>query len=391
MTDRMTRRPKGDGSISKRKDGRYDVSLTHKGNEQKTTAADQKSALAKMEEFRKLAGLSTVEGAFRDYCDQWLAAKKRSLAPDSYRRYEVELRLRIKPLLGDLDLQEIDADDIEGYVTELVEACECKAGVYRCRCRNCGHPISSVQQVNFSLLILRTIFNKALLSRKIIWNPAKAVPYLKQDEDEVFKPSPLSVEEVKRFFEHHARDRLIALYTLTVALGLRSAEARGLRWRDIDLDGGTVTIWWQLTRSRGQWEWVKLKTKESRRTNVRLPAQCLSVLKAHRERQSLEKSWAGTLYEDRDLVFCHEDGTPVWSSSLSKRFKKMCLEAGVEPRRIHDLRHTTGHLLASMKVDQRVIMEALRHTKIEMSIHYSDVPDENVAAAYNLVERQIYG
>ena len=93
--------------------------------------------------------------------------------------------------------------------------------------------------------------------------------------------------------------RLEALFTSGLAVGIRSGECSALRWPDVDMDAGKVTIRHTLQRvkrrgeKKGHLELLPPKSKKSRRT-VDLPAICVTALRAHKLRQEQERSLAGT-------------------------------------------------------------------------------------------------
>jgi integrase len=122
---------------------------------------------------------------------------------------------------------------------------------------------------------------------------------------------PLSVEETRRFLETIKGDRLEALFTVAVSLGLRQGEALGLRWRDVDFESGTLRIRYALQRLKatqdsdshahsGRFHLVEPKTKQSRRT-IALPAVTLSALADHKRRQHEERKLAGSAWQVPEL------------------------------------------------------------------------------------------
>lgn len=89
---------------------------------------------------------------------------------------------------------------------------------------------------------------------------------------------------------HIRGDRLEALYLVTTTLGLRQSGVLGLRWSDIDLEAGALSVRRSLQRYNGEYHLEGVKTVRSRR-RLNLPDQLMEVLRAHRDRQSFE-AWA---------------------------------------------------------------------------------------------------
>jgi integrase len=67
----------------------------------------------------------------------------------------------------------------------------------------------------------------------------------------------------------------------------------------------------------------ELKTAKSRRTLVLTP-EIVTKLHAHRVRQSEAKIAAGPLWQDHDLIFTSEVGTPMDPDNFSHTFSKLC-------------------------------------------------------------------
>jgi integrase len=151
---------------------------------------------------------------------------------------------------------------------------------------------------------------------------------------------------------------------VALAVGLRQSEALGLRWADIDLDNGTLTVRRGLHRVAQQGlVYEEPKADRSRRT-LALPGQLVEALRAHRAAQLEERVAAGPLWQDNDLVFAQANGRPIERKSDWRAWKRLLDEAGVREVRLHDGRHTAATLLLSEGVHPRVVMEVLGHSQM---------------------------
>jgi len=149
-----------------------------------------------------------------------------------------------------------------------------------------------------------------------------------------------------------------------VALGLRQSEALALRWTDVDLDNGTLTVRRGEHRVRGQGlVYEEPKADRSRRT-LALPAPLVDALRAHRAAQLEERIAAGALWEDHDLVFAQPNGKPIDRKADWRAWKAVLGEAGVRDVRLHNGRHTAATLLLSEGVHPPVVMEVLGHAQM---------------------------
>jgi integrase len=137
--------------------------------------------------------------------------------------------------------------------------------------------------------------------------------------------------------------RLGAYVILSLTTGIRTEEARALRWDHVDLDGDPEART-PVPPSIAVWRSVRLhgdtKTEKSRRT-LALPQSAVAALREHRKWQASSRLAAGPLWQDTGLVFTTSVGTPLDASHVRRDFRSLCKKAGIEgvwaPR---ELRHT---------------------------------------------------
>ena len=122
-----------------------------------------------------------------------------------------------------------------------------------------------------------------------------------------------------------------AYIVLSLLAGLRTEEARALRWADVDLDGDQaarppvpphVAIW-RSVRGNGD-----TKTERSRRT-LALPAAAVHALRAWTGSQTDERRASGGDWHDTGLVFTTHHGAALDAANVRKMFKRICTEADV--------------------------------------------------------------
>ncbi len=170
--------------------------------------------------------------------------------------------------------------------------------------------------------------------------------------------------ELGRFLESVRDDRLAACWRFLAVTGCRRGEALGLRWRDLDLDAGRAIIVQTVVGSRAISE---TKTDRGRRT-IALDDTTIAALREHRRAQNAERLLMRTAYEDHDLVFCREDGTPIWPRSLTRAFARIVNTANLPQIRLHDLRHTHATLALQAGVHPKVVQERLGHATISITL-----------------------
>ena len=287
------------------------------------------------------------------FLDRWLAdVITPSRGHGTTRSYEQHVRVHIVPAIGHRQLAKLTAQDVQGLITASLAS-----GL-------------SAQTVGSILATLRLALGQAERWDLVSRNVAQLVdrPRAKR-----FEPAPLNPDEACCLLRAVAGDRLAALYEVSVRLGLRQGEALGLRWRDVDLGAGILAIRHSLQRVNRKLTLIEPKTERSRRS-IDLTAPLVDALTAHRERQALERDFAGDRWHPEwNLVFCWAIGTPYDAGNLGKHFKTMLERAQLADRRWHDLRHTAATLMLTAGVPERVIMEILGHSHLDVTRLYSHV------------------
>jgi integrase len=116
-------------------------------------------------------------------------------------------------------------------------------------------------------------------------------------------------------------------------------------------------------------------------------------LKTHRRRQLEERIKLGADYQNLDLVFASEAGTPIQPKNLIDRYFKPLLEkAGLPNIRLYDLRHTTASLLLSAGENPKVVSERLGHASIVLTLDtYSHVLPTMQKTATDKLEKLMFG
>jgi len=208
--------------------------------------------------------------------------------------------------------------------------------------------------------VLRGALNQAVRWDLLGRNPASLVEPPRVERYEI---KPLTPVEARAFLAAIRGDRLEALYSVALTMGLRQGEALGLRWSDVDLDIGSLRIEKQLQRIEGRLQLVELKTKLSRRALI-MPSSIVASLREHRHRQLEERSAARDRWVESGLVFTTPGGEALEGSTVTRHFHDYLERAGLPQRRFHDLRHSCATLLLVQGVSPRVVMDVLGHSDI---------------------------
>ncbi len=356
------RRGNGEGSISRRKDGlwmaRYWVE-TPKGLKRKSVYGKTREevrdkmvkALADRADGLVFDDDNVTVG---EYLDSWLQSVVRgSVRQSTYERYEVAVRVHIKPALGRLKLAKLTPARVQSF--------------YRGKLDDGCAPAS----VNKLHVTLHKALDQAVKWHMVPRNVAEAVRAPRPAPKEM---RPLSPDETRRFIQAACGDKLEALYVLAVHTGMRQGELLGLKWQDVDLENGKLSVRHTVTKSGGRLLLGEPKTKKSRRTII-LGAGAVSALREHLAGQVKEIERLGDLYRDEGLVFASEVGTIMNPANLRKRsFASLLVRAKLPRIRFHDLRHTCATLLFGRGVHPKYVQELLGHSNIAITLDtYSHV------------------
>jgi integrase len=166
-----------------------------------------------------------------------------------------------------------------------------------------------------------------------------------------------TVEEAKAVLAAVQGARLEAYVTLSLLAGIRTEEARALRWDHVVVWVDDATGWrpvtevgfggaragqdrfaiyvWRSDRHGGD-----TKTAKSRRT-LALPLRCVDALKEQWKRQAQDRLRAGELWQDHGLVFASRVGTLLSANNVIRAFRLITVKAGLGKDWVpREMRHT---------------------------------------------------
>jgi integrase len=182
---------------------------------------------------------------------------------------------------------------------------------------------------------------------------------------QVGRPSKsLTLEQASALLAAAASTRMHAYITLCLATGIRTEEARALRWEHIDFgdpDGhppvpASAAVW-RSVRAHGD-----TKTEKSRRT-LGLPEMAVDALRTHKKRQAGERLAAGAEWGDQDLVFCTRTGSALDAANVRREFRGVCKAAGIgEHWTPRELRHSFVSLMSNSGVPVEEIARIAGHS-----------------------------
>ncbi|MFF8453516.1 tyrosine-type recombinase/integrase [Streptomyces albidoflavus] len=354
------RRPNGGGTVTRRKDGRYQgaayVTNTDGHRVRKfvygSTYDEAAEKLGKLQEQeRNGVPVPSRTWSLGEWLAYWLEhIVKPNREHNTYVKYESKVRLYLVPHLGKKPMARLTPAQLRSFMAEL---------------KRSEVPPAARFEV---LRVLRNALNRAVREELLTRNVAELVDMPKVTKKEA---KPWSAREAIAFLRSARAHRLYAACVLVLVLGLRRSEVLGLRWQDIDFDQRQFTPLKQVQRVKGIGLVLKDLKTESSHAVLPLPEFCARALKERRELQDLERRIVGDAWSQeagQDLIFSSERGGPIDPVGFSRTFNALVKRAGVRRITVRLARHTCGTLLAFLKVHPKVAQAILRHSQISMTM-----------------------
>jgi integrase len=289
--------------------------------------------------------------------DEWLPLIRTSKKPATYGTYRHFVERRIIPALGDTRLDELTTGDLIRFYATL------RAGG-RCDGKGGGLSERTIKQIHTIIhAALRHRTESGLAARNVaamIPRDAKPKPR-RTDEMRTW-----TAEEVRTFLDALRADRLHACFAFAVMTGMRRSELLALKWQDIDLASGQVSVRRGLVAVGAD---VHEGTpKSGRARTVAIDREAVALLKRHRAAQLEERMAWGEAWTDTGRVFTREDGQALRPSTVTQTFDRRVARLPVPRIRFHDLRHSHATLLLARGTHPKVVQERLGHSSIQITL-----------------------
>lgn len=354
----MAKRGNGEGSIYHRKsDGKWVGSISLENGKRKiyygrTRKEVQEKMKVALREQQQGTLITAPQQTLKTYLEQWLEeVQKPTLRISTYVKYRKLLK-HILPVLGNVHVQKLTPQQVQKLYTSKLKT------------------LSPKMVVGIHGVLHKALDNAVkwgLVSRNVC--DAVSPPRVPKTEKQV-----LTKEQAHKLLEHVKKHRLEAILTVALTTGMRRGEILALRWKDINLEEGSV----QVKRTVDyipHYGYVETEPKTAKgRRKIMLPSFVISILKEHRLQQIEERNKVGVGWVEKDLVFCGLHGDYFNPAYLLRMFKKVLVDAGLPHMRFHDLRHSAATILLEMKVHPKVVQEVLGHSTITMTLDtYSHV------------------
>jgi integrase len=288
-----------------------------------------------------------------DALDDWLETGLDGLAPSTVTVYRNTIAKALREELGTVVLTKLTASAVQKALANLAARVSTR----------------TVQMAHNALVrAIRHAERDDLVGRNVaaLVKPPKG--------QRTGRPSKsLTMEQAVALMTAAQGTRLEAYMVVSLLSGVRTEEARALRWDHVvawvggrwvpvleaGFDHEQVAVFvWRAERAGGD-----TKTPQSRRT-LALPRKCVEALREHRVQQAQDRLSAGPLWRDHGLVFASAVGTPMDDHNVRRMFREITEEAGLGTGWVpREMRHTFVSLLSARGVPVEAIALLAGHNQ----------------------------
>ena len=307
----------------------------------------------------------------REWLTAWLGAIREEVSPKTHERYGEIVDNFLTPELGALPIAKLAPVHISAAYTRWATAG-----------RRDGKPGGLSPQTRRHIhRILRTALARAVEQQLIVRNPAdvfkKRLPKVERRE-----LITLTADQSAWLLEALGHSRVYWPVLLALSTGMRRGEILAVRWKNVDLELGTLRVVESLEQTKTS---IRFKApKSGRHRSITLPGYAVEELRRLKREQAEALLALGVRQTGDTLLCCRADGEPHQPLSLTYEFARFIGRMKDLPRvRFHDLRHSHATQLLASGVHPKIASERLGHASVGITLDlYSHVTDtmQNEAA-----------
>jgi len=315
----------------------------------------------------------------REWLSTWLDAVRLEVAPKTHERYGEIANHFLAPALGNLQLAKLAPIHIQKAYSKWADGGrrDGKEGGLSPLTRRHIHRI-------LSATLVRAV-EQQLIGRNPCDAFRKRLPKVEHREMAI-----LTAEQSAQLLASIRHTRVYWPTLIALATGARRGEILALRWRNVDLDRGTIRIVESLEQTKTGLRAKAPKSEKARA--IALPAFAIGELRRLRREQAESLLVLGIRQTGNTLLCARADGEPMQPRSLTHEFTRLIGRIDDMPRvRFHDLRHSHATQLLLAGVHPKVAQERLGHSTITVTLdlysHVTATMQEDAAAKIDAVFR----
>ena len=323
---------------------------------------------AEREERRFKAEIEAQHAAFVDptkdtvaqYLAGWLERKRAEVADTTAESYARMARVHIVPALGAVRLADLSPAAVQGWVDAMSGRV-------------------SARTASYARTVLRIAMQDATMLGLVAANP---VDRTRGPRQEPRKVAAFTLEQCEALFARATGSRLEPLLRFAAFSGLRRGEVLGLRWADVDMQAGTVSVRQSRVALAGKSTVHAPKTEAGTRT-ITVPGAALDALRARWAQQAADRLKAGAAWRDEGWVFATAAGGPLDPNNVSRDFRRLRDAARLQKEPFHALRHTAVSVQLAAGVPLEVASKRIGHkrTALTADTYGHMLPQADQAAA----------
>jgi integrase len=365
-----SRRSNGEGSLCRRKDGRWMARIQVEGVRRCAYGATRREAAAKLDALRQQLvpsrpSLVPSSHTVDELLDCWLEAKAAALKPSTVHTYQETCRRHIRPELGPLALDRLTPQRLQGLYGNL----------------------QAVGHARTALKVHRLLSQSLYLAVRWDWLPANPCAKVDAPRYRPLQKELWTLQQLRTFLDGTRGHTLWPFWLLAAHTGCRSGELTALTWRDVDLPAASLSIRRTVRRIAGEWVFSEPKTRSGAR-HIGLSAQAVDALRQQEDAVARRKVECRVIWQKLDLVFPSIKGTPLEPAGLSEALRKACARLSLPPITTHTFRHLHASMLLGAGLPIPEVSRRLGHANpaITMAV-YAHVRGHDDRAAVEAVER----
>lgn len=327
-------------------DARVFMGYTIDGKPDRRSVTCRTKRAAQLEEAKLLAEKDAMRNrsgriSLASYIDSyyWPVASKR-LAATSLDTYEKEIRLRIRPALGNVDVRDIDRQRIQ----RMVDAIATESVARKC------------------VGVLKTVMNAAKGDGLIVANPAEATFAMPQKgarrDNGLVLTTFAQISELLAIVRERGSQSVQRMAYTGLLQGLRPEERYALDWADLDVDARTLNVNKALVATSAKHGGSRMKGTKTEKSTRLLPMHPDFA------------AWLEDVPSGRGPFILGADGGRISPSTAQKRWRRF-LDANPDapPVTLENMRHSfaTSFLHAGGQVADLSLM--LGHANISTTMN----------------------
>ena len=314
---------------------------------------------------------------YNEYVALYLRRFEAGHAPGTVVSYREALE-RAGKVFGKYKLEDITKGMMRQYITDLQDSSGLKYNTY-----------------NRHFTILRLLFESAAEDGTLVESPMRDLKRPRKSKDEKLAEGAdvkaFDEAEVKQILNHLNQEPLMwkALVIFMLDSGCRRGEVAGLKWENVNLSTGEVTICNNLQYTKEKGVYVTTPKSGKSRT-IFLTKPALAVMKEWKREQALARfrnaiPISGYCFEGRD-------GKGMNPSAISSYFNKLGKTYNIPHFHPHALRHTMATISIANGADIVSVSKKLGHSNTSITLNvYSHANEEAQRRANEILESAIYG